>query len=394
MLSEGAEAETAYDEAVDAAGSHPAAGRARPRPAAVRRVAASRGQAGRRPRAAPGRPRDLRRARRRGLRRARSPGAARHRREGPQAAGRTRSTSSPRRRSTSPGWPVTGAPTRRSPPSCSSARARSNGTCARCSGSSASARVASCAKRCRRADGRSPSPDLRRRTTRERARVRPGCDQGALRTPSSHDRCDAQRTRRRDPRRQRHPRRRQPPSGSAVGPRSGSSRRAWRVLTAVLHRAQRPVRDLRATGPPVRDHRHPCLLRLRRGDPGQPAAGGSPVGLVRPPCLARPRVADGTGRDAGVRHLEFAARAVPRPSGHGRRTRRRHRRGHGVPDRPGPAPRGRTDAARPDRGDRRERRRPGDGTAAGGTAGRVRQRRTRGWSTCSSRSCWSSPRWE
>ena len=45
----------------------------------------------------------------------------------------TRTASSPRRRSTSSGWPETGAPTPRSPRSCSSVRAPSNGTCARCS---------------------------------------------------------------------------------------------------------------------------------------------------------------------------------------------------------------------------------------------------------------------
>ena len=131
------------------AGPHPAPGRARPRPAAVRRVAAPRGQARRRPRSSSAR------------RTTRSPSSAS--RPSPSApaascsppvrrsaSGRsTRSTSSPRRRSTSPGWPGTVAPTRRSPPSCSSAPAPSNGTCGRCSGSSASARVGSSAKRCR-----------------------------------------------------------------------------------------------------------------------------------------------------------------------------------------------------------------------------------------------------
>ena len=53
-------------------------------------------------------------------------------------AGRHLQPSSPRRRSTSPGWPETDAPTPRSPRSCSSAPAPSNGTSARCSQSSAS----------------------------------------------------------------------------------------------------------------------------------------------------------------------------------------------------------------------------------------------------------------
>ena len=56
-----------------------------------------------------------------------------------------RSTSSPRRRRRSPGWRPAGTRTRRSAPSCSSARAPSSGTCARCSPSSASARARSCA---------------------------------------------------------------------------------------------------------------------------------------------------------------------------------------------------------------------------------------------------------
>ena len=49
------------------------------------------------------------------------------------------------RRRRSRGWRATGCRTRRSAPSCSSARARSSGTCARCSPSSASARAASLA---------------------------------------------------------------------------------------------------------------------------------------------------------------------------------------------------------------------------------------------------------
>jgi hypothetical protein len=57
---------------------------------------------------------------------------------------------SPRRRPTSPGWRGTAGPTPRSAPSCSSACARSNGTCARCSPSLASAPAGNCTRRCLR----------------------------------------------------------------------------------------------------------------------------------------------------------------------------------------------------------------------------------------------------
>ncbi len=76
---------------------------------------------------------------RRGLRRARPPRAAGHRRDRPQAHGRDARRSSRPRRRRSPGWPATGRRTRRSAPSCSSARAPSSTTCARCSPSSTSA---------------------------------------------------------------------------------------------------------------------------------------------------------------------------------------------------------------------------------------------------------------
>jgi len=64
----------------------------------------------------------------------------------------SRPARSPRRRRTSPGSPPAAAPTRRSPLSCSCPPAPSNGTCARYSPSSASARAVSCARYCR------PSP--------------------------------------------------------------------------------------------------------------------------------------------------------------------------------------------------------------------------------------------
>ena len=84
---------------------HPAAAGARPRPSALRRVAASREPSGRRPAAAARRVRHVHRDGRRRVRRAGAPRAARHGREGAQAARRRRATSSRRRRSTSPGWP-------------------------------------------------------------------------------------------------------------------------------------------------------------------------------------------------------------------------------------------------------------------------------------------------
>ena len=149
LLSEGARRRALLPRGDRTPGPHPAAARARPRPAAVRRVAAPREPPRRRPRAAAHRPRHLRRDRRRGVRRAGPAGAARHRREGPQAPVETLATSSRRRRSTSPGSPATDAPTPRSAPSSSSARARSNGTCARSSRSSASPHARASRTRCR-----------------------------------------------------------------------------------------------------------------------------------------------------------------------------------------------------------------------------------------------------
>ena len=67
------------------------------------------------------------------VRRARAPGADRDRREGAQAQRRDARHSSPPRRSRSPGSRGTACRTRRSARSSSSARARSSGTCARCS---------------------------------------------------------------------------------------------------------------------------------------------------------------------------------------------------------------------------------------------------------------------
>ena len=53
-----------------------------------------------------------------------------------RASACARARRSRRRRSRSPGSPATGSPTRRSAPSCSSARVRSSGTCTRSSASS------------------------------------------------------------------------------------------------------------------------------------------------------------------------------------------------------------------------------------------------------------------
>ncbi|CAA9531168.1 MAG: Transcriptional regulator, partial [uncultured Thermoleophilia bacterium] len=66
-------------------------------------------------------------------------------------AATTPATSSRRRSCRSRGSPGTGGPTPRSAPSCSSAPARSNGTCARCSPSSGSPRAWDCAERWRAA---------------------------------------------------------------------------------------------------------------------------------------------------------------------------------------------------------------------------------------------------
>ena len=108
LLSEDDDAERLYREAIDRLGAHPAAAGARAQPAALRRMAASREPARRRPRAAAGRARGVRLDGRRRVRRTRPSRAARHRREGAPAAATRRATSSPPRRSTSPGWPATG----------------------------------------------------------------------------------------------------------------------------------------------------------------------------------------------------------------------------------------------------------------------------------------------
>ena len=81
----------------------------------------------------------------RGVRRARPRRAPGHRRDRAAGAPRRPATSSRPRRRRSPGWRATGRRTRRSEPSCSSARAPSSTTCARCSPSSTSAPARSCA---------------------------------------------------------------------------------------------------------------------------------------------------------------------------------------------------------------------------------------------------------
>jgi tetratricopeptide (TPR) repeat protein len=64
-----------------------------------------------------------------------------------------RTTSSRRKRLRSRSWRGRACPTRRSPPSCSSARARSNGTCAKYSPSSRSAPACNSSERCPTAPG-------------------------------------------------------------------------------------------------------------------------------------------------------------------------------------------------------------------------------------------------
>ena len=83
-----------------------------------------------------------------------------HRRDGAQAHGRDARRADAAGGADRAAWRPTGARTRRSARSCSSARARSSGTCARCSESSASAPAGSSARRCRTASQR-PCPSRR-----------------------------------------------------------------------------------------------------------------------------------------------------------------------------------------------------------------------------------------
>ena len=143
LLSEGEAAERAVPRGDRAPRPHTAAPGARPRASALRRVAAPRGPARGRARAAAHRPRDARRDRHGGVRRARPPRAAGDGREGAQAHRRDARRADRARSARSRGWPATACRTRRSARGSSSARAPSNGTCARCSPSSGSARAAS-----------------------------------------------------------------------------------------------------------------------------------------------------------------------------------------------------------------------------------------------------------
>ena len=158
LLSDGAAAEELLPRSDRAVEPHPAPSGPRPRPPALRRVAAPRGPARRRPRAAAHGPRHARRDRHGGVRRARPPGADRHGREGAQAQRRDAATSSRRRRSRSPASPATACRTRRSARSCSSAPAPSSGTCARSSRSSTSAPAGSSGRRSPRTTSPSPAP--------------------------------------------------------------------------------------------------------------------------------------------------------------------------------------------------------------------------------------------
>ena len=146
--------------------AHPAPAGSRARAPPLRGVAAPRGPARRRPRAAAHGARRAGRDRHGGVRRARPSRAAGHRGAGTQADGRDTATSSRRRSSRSPGSPATGCPTRRSAPSCSSARGPSSGTSGRCSPSSGFRRARSCARRCPRSGPRS-APKVQSRTSRD-----------------------------------------------------------------------------------------------------------------------------------------------------------------------------------------------------------------------------------
>jgi hypothetical protein len=120
-------------------GGDPALSRARWGAAAVWRVAGPPGPTRRRARAAPRRPRPVRRGRDGGVRRATPAESCSQRATRCVSAAPRRVRSSRRRRSRSPRLARDGCRTRRSAVSCSSARVRSSGICARSSPSSASA---------------------------------------------------------------------------------------------------------------------------------------------------------------------------------------------------------------------------------------------------------------
>ena len=148
LLADDETAERLYLEAIERLGRTRLRGGAGPRPAAVRRMAAPPEPARGRARAAADRLPD---AHRDGQPRA-SPSVPATSWKPPArtyaSARSRRPTGSPRKRRRSPRSRGTGIRTPRSAPSCSSARERSNGTCARCSPSSASAHARSSAWPC------------------------------------------------------------------------------------------------------------------------------------------------------------------------------------------------------------------------------------------------------
>ena len=112
--------------------------RTRPRAPALRRMASPRRQARRCPRATTCGTRNAHWLRHGRIRRARSPRTHRHRRKGTQTPTENRGDLTAQE-ARSPNSRARAIPTRRSAPSCSSAHARSSGTCARSSPSSGSA---------------------------------------------------------------------------------------------------------------------------------------------------------------------------------------------------------------------------------------------------------------
>ena len=150
LLSDGEAAEDLLPRGDRPAGPHPAAPGARPRAPALRRMAAPREPPRRRARAAAHRPRHVRRDGHGGVRRARPARAAGHRRDGAQAHRRDAPTQLTAQEAQIARLARDGLyqPGDRRP-AVPQPRARSNGTCARCSPSSASAPAASCAPRWR-----------------------------------------------------------------------------------------------------------------------------------------------------------------------------------------------------------------------------------------------------
>ena len=158
MLGRGGRRRAALPRGDRTARPHPHPRGARPRAARLRRVAAARGPPRRCPRAAPCRARDPRRGRHGRLRGARSARAAGDRGDGAQAHRRDD------RRPDAAGGPDRGAGGHRAHesgdrrPAVPQSRARSSGTCARCSASWASPPAGSSAPRCPTGAASRPRP--------------------------------------------------------------------------------------------------------------------------------------------------------------------------------------------------------------------------------------------